>query len=159
MKLDETHNQGRFLMNKLMVQITVLFMLFVLTVFAGDVSKNLTSDIVGKWEIEPNKRTATGTIVFNDNGTYEINEKLTDGAGVGTKGEYKLYCESTPVRIDLCLDKCGKPGSEWTTRFGVVRLLDGGQMEIHTSPDGKYPSGFPDDTSDKYTMILTKVKK
>ncbi len=135
------------------------FMLMTLMAQAENVSEKVSSIIVGKWEIAPNKRTAKGAIVFNDNGTYEINEKLTDGGGVGTKGEYKLYCEMTPVRIDLCLDKCGKPGSKWTTLFGVVRILAGGQLEIHTSPDEKYPVGFSDNTSDKYTMILTNVKK
>ncbi len=135
------------------------FMLMALMAQAENVSEKVSSIIVGKWEIAQNKRTVTGTIVFYDNGTYEKNEKLIDGGGVGTKGQYKLYCELAPVRIDLCLDKCGNPGSEWTTLFGVVRVLADGQMEIHTSPDGKYPVGFSDDTSDKYTMILTKVKK
>lgn len=137
----------------------IVFILMAIFAYAEKGTEKVTSIIVGKWEIEPNKRTATGTFVFHENGTYEINEKLTDGGGIGTKGQYRLYCESTPVRIDICLDKCGKPGSEWTTLFGIVRVLAGGQMEIHTSPDGKYPEGFPDDTSDKYTMILTKVKK
>ena len=119
------------------------------------ISKEL---IAGTWEIAPNKRASKGSITFDQGGTYEMNEKLQDGAGVGTKGEYKLDTGVTPEKIDLCLDKCGKPGSEWTTRFGIMRVLPDEKVEIRTSPDGKYPTGFSNDTSEEYTMILTRAK-
>lgn len=119
--------------------------------------KEITQLIVGKWEIAPNKRASKGSITFDKNGSYEMHEQFHDGTGVGTKGEYKLNTDLKPSRIDLCLGECGKPGSEWTTRFGIIRVLSNEKLEIFTSPDGKYPSGFSDDTSDEYTMILTKA--
>jgi hypothetical protein len=121
-------------------------------------SKDVTQLIVGKWEIAPNKRVSKGSITFDKNGSYAMHEQLQDGSGVGTKGEYRLNSNVTPVKIDLCLDECGKPGSEWTTRFGIIRILSNEKLEIHTSPDGKYPSDFSDDTSSEYTMILTRAK-
>ena len=122
------------------------------------ISKDVTQLIVGKWEIAPNKRVSKGSITFDKNGSYAMHEQLQDGSGVGTKGEYKLNSNVIPVRIDLCLDKCGKPGSEWTTRFGIIRVLSNEKLEIHTSPDGKYPPDFSDETSNEYTMILTRAK-
>jgi hypothetical protein len=111
---------------------------------------------VGKWNLAPNKRAQSGAIEFKANGTYEMTEKLADGTGVGTKGQFKITAASEPYRIDLCLDKCGKPGSEWTTRFGIFRFLSDNELEIRTSPDGKYPSEFSKDKTEDYTMILTR---
>ena len=141
----------------------VLFFVITVTVYAQSIkegisSKDITQLIAGKWEIAPNKRASKGSITFDKNGSYEMHEQLHDGSGVGTKGEYKLNNNLKPIRIDLCLGKCGKPGSEWTTRFGIIRVLSDGKLEICTSPDGKYPAEFSDDISDKYTMILTRVK-
>ncbi|MCJ7819851.1 MAG: OmpA family protein [Bacteroidales bacterium] len=102
-------------------------------------SKDVAQLILGTWEMAPNKRASKGSITFDQGGTYEMNEKLQDGAGVGTKGEYNVNSSVKPVKIDLCLDKCGTPGSEWTTRFGIMRVLSNEKVEIHTSPDGKYP--------------------
>ncbi len=122
------------------------------------ITEDVTQLILGKWEILPNKRSSKGSIMFNQNGTYELNEQLQDGTGVGTKGEYKMNIDKTPVKIDLCLDKCSNPGSEWTTRFGILRVLSNEKLEIRTSPDNNYPSDFSNDTSEEYTMILTKPK-
>ena len=122
------------------------------------ISEDLTQLILGKWEIAPNKRSSKGSITFNQNGKYELHEQLQDGTGVGTKGEYKLNSDATPIKIDLCLDKCSNPGSEWTTRFGIIRVLTNEKLEIRTSPDSNYPSDFSDDTFEEYTMILTRAK-
>lgn len=125
-------------------------------------NKGATGDegqfILGTWEITPSKRVSEGSIVFNTDGTYALNERLQDGSGVGTKGEYILDGTSTPVRIDLCLGKCGKSGSEWTTRFGILKALSGETMQIRTSPDGNYPAEFSNDRSEEYTMILKRLQ-
>lgn len=107
----------------------------------------------------PNKRSSKGSITFDKNGNYEMHEQLQDGVGVGTKGQYLLNNDVTPARIDLCLDTCGKPGSEWTTRFGIIGVLPDGKLEIHTSPDDKHPSAFSDDTSGERTMVLTRAEE
>jgi len=107
----------------------------------------------------PNKRASKGSITFEKNGNYEMYEQLQDGVGVGTKGQYILNSNVTPATIDLCLDTCGKPGSEWTTRFGIIRVLSDGKLEIYTSLDDKHPSDFSDDTSGKRTMLLTRAKE
>ena len=123
-----------------------------------NISKDVVHLSVGKWDLSPNKRASKGALTFDQGGTYEMNEGLQDGSGVDTKGEYKLNSDVTPVRIDLCLDKCGKPGSEWTTRFGIMRVLSTEKLEIRTSPEGKYPSDFSSNTSEEYTMILNRAK-
>jgi hypothetical protein len=113
--------------------------------------------ILGEWQLQPNPRATEGSVVFSEKGTYELFERHPDGAGVSTKGQYRLDEKSFPSRIDLCLDKCGKAGSEWTTRFGIIRMLSDGKVEIRTSPDATYPQAFAEDpTSDEYTMILTR---
>jgi len=125
----------------------------------NNISKDITQLIVGTWEMAPNKRASKGSITFDKNGTYEMHEQLQDGTGVGTKGQYILNSNVTPATIDLCLEKCGKPGSEWTTRFAIIRVLPDGKLEIYTSPDDKRPSAFSDDTSGERTMILTRAKE
>jgi len=123
-----------------------------------DVPKDIAELIVGKWKISPNKRAKAGSIVFNKNRTYEMNEKFHDGTGAGTKGEYKLNSKVTPITIDLCLGQCGQPGSEWTTRFGILNVLSNDMLEIYISPDGKYASDFANDLTDGNTLMLTRVK-
>lgn len=128
------------------------------TVLNDNTSKDITQYILGRWEIAPNKRASEGYIVFDVNGTYEMYEKFHDGMGVTKKGEYLLYSNVTPVRIDICLEKCNNSGAEWTTLFGIIRVISDEKLEIHTSPDSNYPSGFSDDKSDMYTMILSRSK-
>ena len=117
---------------------------------------DLSQLILSKWTLAPNKRAAEGSIVFSDNGFYELSEKFHDGAKVGTKGQYLLNEKSSPTKIDLCVGKCGKPGSEWTTRFGIIRVLSEGKLEIHTSKTEKHPTAFPNDPTGEYSMILSR---
>ena len=153
--------QGGIAMNRIKVFcIFALFMLSAVAIYAQDatVKENIAQLIIGKWEIAPNKRAASGDITFDDKGNYEMNEIFHDGTGVGKKGEYKLNSDVSPITIDICLDKCGQPGSEWTTCFGILRALPDNKLEIYTSPTSKYPSDFPDDTKGEYTMILTRME-
>ncbi|MBN2056505.1 hypothetical protein JW905_16390 [bacterium] len=120
--------------------------------------EDMARGLVGTWLLAPNARASEGSIVFSDSGTYVLKEKHRDGTGVETKGEYILNAGVTPARIDLCLEKCGNPGSEWTTRFGIVRILASGAVEIFTSKDSHYPSAFPEDTTGEYSMLLTKAE-
>lgn len=117
-----------------------------------------TNKIDGKWAMAPNKRVKTGSISFYANSTYLMEERLQDGVGVSKKGEYKIDPNSSPPRIDICLQKCGRPGSEYTTSFGIFRFLPGQKLEIRSSPDAKYPVKFADDKTDGYTMILTRLQ-
>ncbi len=117
---------------------------------------DLSQLIPGKWNLAPNKRATEGTIDFSAKGTYELYEKHHDGAGVTTKGEYRLNEKSSPVRIDLCVGRCGAPGSEWTTRFGIIRVLPDGKLEIYTSKTEKHPSDFPKDPTGEYSMVLSR---
>jgi len=119
--------------------------------------KSIAQFIVGKWNISPNNRSSEGSIVFDASGGYEMKETLLDGDGVATKGEYKLDDNAEPSKIDLCLGKCDNPGSEWTTRFGIVRALSNGKVEIHISSDEKYPAVFSSDPLDQYTLVLTRT--
>jgi outer membrane protein OmpA-like peptidoglycan-associated protein len=123
-----------------------------------NVINDISQIIIGKWHIAENQRTVTGSIIFDENGLYEMNEKLQDGAGVGKKGEYKINQNITPCTIDICLGQCGQEGSEWVTLFSILRVLTSDKIEIHISPDGNYPSAFSDNTTDKYTMILTRTE-
>ena len=157
--------QGGIAMNRIkVICILALFMLSAVAIYAQDAtvkegnSKDIAQLIIGKWEIAPNKRAASGDITFDDKGNYEMNEIFHDGTGVGKKGEYKLNSDVSPVTIDICLGKCGQPGSEWTTYFGILRVLSNDKIEIYTSPTSKYPSDFPDDTKGEYTMILTRTE-
>jgi hypothetical protein len=119
--------------------------------------ENIAQKILGEWVIVPYNGVESGKIVFYDNGRYKSSEKHTDGVGVGKEGEYKLELSADPVRIDLCLGECGKPGSEWTTLFGILRFHDDDTLEIRTSPDSNYPKKFSKKQND-YTMMLTRGK-
>jgi hypothetical protein len=114
--------------------------------------------LVGKWDIAPYNDVKSGTMVFYDNGTYSVDEKRTDGLGVGRKGQYKLDLSTDPVRIDICLGNCGVSGSEWTTLFSILRFHSDDRLEIRTSPDSNYPKKFSKKEGDDYTMMLTRMK-
>ncbi|HUV31548.1 MAG TPA: hypothetical protein VMY05_10720 [Acidobacteriota bacterium] len=111
--------------------------------------------LIGEWIIAPRELVPSGDITFNDNSTFVKNEKHKDSTGVGMKGQYLLYEDQKPCGIDLCLEKCGQPGSEWTTLFGIVRVLEDGRAEIRTSPDSNRPKEFEKKAGD-YTMFLTR---
>ncbi|HUT65811.1 MAG TPA: hypothetical protein VMZ05_06645 [Spirochaetota bacterium] len=130
----------------------------VLPVQEGRGEETVSVRLVGKWDIAPYNGVRSGTMVFYDNGTYNIDEKHTDGTGVGRKGQYKLDLSTDPVRIDICLGNCGKPGSEWTTLFSILRFHSDDRLEIRTSPDGNYPQKFSKKEGDDYTMMLTRMK-
>ena len=138
----------------------VIFFIVVSTIYAQDtdVKGDIAQLIIGKWEIAPTTRVISGNITFDENGMYDLKEKFHDGSGGGTKGEYKLNCNVSPAKMCLCLGNCDQPGSEWTTRFGIIRILPDNKLEICTSPDGNYPSDFCDDKKNEYTMILTKIE-
>ncbi|MDP8267098.1 MAG: hypothetical protein P9L97_00085 [Candidatus Tenebribacter davisii] len=136
----------------------VIIFVFAGTIYAQDelVKEDITKLIVGKWEIATNKRAVSGDITFDENGKYDMNEKFHDGSGSGTKGGFELNCKTSPVTIKLCPGSC--PGSEWTNSFGIIQILEDGKLEIRTSPDGNYPTKFPEDKTGKYSLILTKVE-
>ncbi|HOP05929.1 MAG TPA: hypothetical protein PLF13_01425 [candidate division Zixibacteria bacterium] len=113
----------------------------------------LAEYLVGVWDITPNKRILSGDITFTAEGAYEKNEEHSDGK-VGDKGEYKLYPDQTPCGIDICLGKCGQ--SEWTTLFGIIRMLDDGRVEILTSPTSTRPTAFGEEPDPTHTMFLTR---
>ena len=123
-----------------------------------DVVQDLSKLILGKWQIAENGRAKSGTIFFQSNGLYEMDEKLQDGSGVGTKGGYKLNPKISPYTIDLCAGQCGAPGSEWTTRFGILRVISNDKIEIRTSPDANYPTDFSTDPLSEYYMVLNRIK-
>ena len=126
---------------------------------AVEKSEDITKILIGEWNLTPNQRILEGSIVFTKEGAYEMKEKLHDETIVGNKGEYRLMTDMEPARIKLCLDKCDKPGSEWTTSFGIIRVLPDGKLEIFNSPDGKFPDAFPEDpAASEYSMVLTKVE-
>ena len=112
----------------------------------------------GKWNIAPNQRLTQGDVEFKADRTYLLKERHHDKTWVTTKGQYRLYPSTNPVRIDLCLGRCGQPGSEWTTRFGIIRFLSNDQAEIETSPDKNHPAGFSGDSTSQYYLKLTRIK-
>lgn len=116
------------------------------------------ANLEGKWTMAPNKRVQKGTITFYANNTYLMEERLNDGSGVSHKGEFKINSQASPPRLDLCLQQCGAPGSEYTTSFSIFRFLPDGKLEIRSSPNRKYPVAFSDGTVDDYTMIMTRVE-
>ncbi len=92
----------------------VFFFLVVSTIYAqnAEVKEDISQIIIGKWEIAPTTRVASGNITFDEFGMYELKEKFYDGSGGGTKGEYKLNCNVSPAKMCLCLGNCDQPGSE-----------------------------------------------
>ncbi|MBN2322613.1 MAG: hypothetical protein JXQ30_02665 [Spirochaetes bacterium] len=126
-------------------------------VLLAQAGSSVAEKIIGEWEMAPYNGVVSGKITFSKNGTYESSEKHTDGIGVGKKGQYKIDASVTPVRIDLCLDKCGAPGSEWTTLFSILRFHSNDELEIRMSPDSNHPKEFAK-KGDDYTMMLKRLK-
>ena len=116
----------------------------------------LKQQIIGVWTIQPNNRTTTGTMVFKETSTYEMNETLKDNSSAGTKGEFTLDETVTPARLRLCLGKCNQPGAEWVTRFCILQLTSATTMEIYISTTGSFPDGFPEDKNAENYLILKK---
>jgi len=120
-------------------------------------SDEIPSLIIGEWTMLDENGNLKVSLIFKDNHNYEMTEARDAGMKVGRKGEYKLNVTSEPYAIDLCLEKCDSPGSEWTTYFGIIRFLSKDEIEIRTSPSGTRPDDF--DAADKeYTMILSRKK-
>jgi hypothetical protein len=120
-------------------------------------SDEIPSLIIGEWTMLDENNNLKVSLIFKDPYNYEMTEARDDGMKVSRKGEYKLYVSEKPYAIDLCLEKCGAPGSEWTTYFGIIRFLSKDEIEIRTSPSGTRPSEF--NAADKeYTMILSRKK-
>ena len=123
-----------------------------------DTVKDVSKIILGEWRIAENGRAKSGMISFQSNGLYEMDEKLQDGSAVGTKGGYKLNQDTSPYTIDLCVGQCEAPSSEWTSRFGILRIISNDKVEIRTSPDANYPTDFSVDPTDEYCMMLNRIK-
>jgi hypothetical protein len=120
-------------------------------------SDEIPSLIIGEWTMLDENGNLKVSLVFKDSHNYEMTEVRDEGMKVGRKGEYKLAVSSEPYAIDLCLEKCDSPGSEWTTYFGIIRFLSKDEIEIRTSPSSTRPAEF--DAADKeYTMILSRKK-
>jgi hypothetical protein len=118
-------------------------------------SDEIPSLIIGEWSMLDENGDLKAALFFKDASSYEMTEIHDDGTKVGRKGEYTLNLASEPYAVDLCLEKCGAPGSEWTTYFGIIRLLSNDEMEIRTSPTGTRSSAFDAADSD-YTLVLTR---
>lgn len=117
----------------------------------------IPSLIIGEWTMLDENGNLKVSLIFKDPHTYEMTEDHDGEMKVGRKGEYKLNVTSEPYAIDLCLEKCDSPGSEWTTYFGIIRFLSKDEIEIRTSPSSTRPGEF--DSADKeYTMILSRKK-
>lgn len=116
----------------------------------------LTEYLIGEWDLTPTKYRVSGDLTFRADGTYERMEMDPEGGGGGVKGQYILYPDLKPCGIDLCAGKCGREGSEWTTMFGIVRMLDDGRVEIQTSPSKNRPAKFGEEPDERYTMFLTR---
>lgn len=120
-------------------------------------SDEIPSLIIGEWTMHDENGNLKVSLIFKDPHNYEMTEARDGEMKVGRKGEYKLNVTEEPYAIDLCLEKCGVPGSEWTTYFGIIRFLSKDEIEIRTSPSGTRPGEF--DAADKeYTMILSRKK-
>ncbi|MDP8203144.1 MAG: hypothetical protein P9L95_01280 [Candidatus Tenebribacter mawsonii] len=140
------------------ILIIIVLLLVVNVIFTEEViaKKDIKQLIIGKWEIAANKRVTSGYIIFTEDGKYDLTEKYVDGSGGGTKGGYELNCKAMQATIKLCLGAC--PGSEWTNRFAIIRILSDDKLEICISSDGNYPSEFTEDKTSKNTMILTRIE-
>ena len=120
-------------------------------------SDQIPSLIIGEWTMHDENGNLKVSLIFKDQHNYEMTEARDGEMKVGRKGEYKLDVTSEPYAIDLCLEKCGAPGFEWVTYFGIIRFLSKDEIEIRTSPTGTRPDDF--DAADKeYTMILSRRK-
>ena len=116
----------------------------------------LAEYLIGAWDMAPTKYRVSGDLTFRADGTHERNEMDPKGGGGGVKGEYKLYPDQKPCGIDLCVGKCGREGSEWTTMFGIVRKLDDGRVEIQPSPSKDRPTEFAKEPDEMYIFQLTR---
>jgi hypothetical protein len=121
----------------------------------SEIASKKELSIIGTWAIEPNKHILEGELTFQTDGKYSKTEKGTDSSSATIKGEYEFDNSEQPITLDLCFGKCGGPGSEWTTRFGIMRFLSADKIEIRHSPTDKRPTEFTKER-DEYTLILTR---
>ncbi len=121
----------------------------------SDIAVKQDLTIIGTWAIEPSKHILDGELTFQADGKYSKTEMGTDSTSATIQGEYELDMSEQPITLDLCFGKCGGPGSEWTTRFGILRFLSADKIEIRHSPSDKRPKEFSKER-DEYTLILTR---
>lgn len=116
----------------------------------------LEKTLLGTWVIDFFGDLPDGGLVFRSDGTYTRSDTDTKGVSSAVTGPYELDTSVEPYALDLCIEKCGGPGSEWTTLFCILRFLPDGTMEIRMSPDGKRPAEFAEKPGEN-TWLLTRA--
>jgi hypothetical protein len=105
--------------------------------------------LVGEWTVIAKDSTYRVGLVVRDDGTYT--RQLVDAS---VTGPYKLDMKQTPYAIDLCVGKCGGPGSEWTTLFCIFRFHTADTLEVRYSPSGERFKEFAEEPDENTVFYL-----
>jgi hypothetical protein len=114
--------------------------------------------LIGEWTIAPINDLKPGELIVKDEKQYSLTRWDSDNIGSTITGEYKFDTSQEIYTIDFCLEKCGQPGSEWTTQVGILRFITKDEIEIQFSPDGVRPLEFTPKENDFYFLKLTRKK-
>jgi len=108
--------------------------------------------LIGDWIMVSSVNLDGGELHFSDDGKYVKKMNYKDKTAASISGPYITDMSKTPYTVDLCIGKCGAPGSEWTTQFCIFRFPSPDSLEIRISPDSKHPTEFakPDDKQTEF---------
>ena len=108
--------------------------------------------LIGEWTAISGDSTENVGLIIREDGTYT---RTTVDASV--TGPYDIDTTQSPYALDLCVGKCGGPGSEWTTLFCIFRFHTADTLELRPSPTGERYKEFADEPAENTIFYLRKT--
>lgn len=109
-------------------------------------------NLIGEWTVISTDSTHHVGLIVREDGTYtrmDVDASVT--------GPYELDTTQSPYALDLCISKCGGPGSEWTTLFCIFRFHTVDTLELRYSPTGERYKEFAEKPTENTVFYLLKT--
>ena len=109
-------------------------------------------NLIGEWTVISTDSTDDVGLIVREEGTYT--RMVVDGS---VTGPYDLDMTQSPYALDLCVSKCGGPGSEWTTLFCIFRFRTVDTLELRYSPTNERYKEFAENPAENTVFYFLKT--
>jgi len=120
----------------------------------AEVTPAAEPNLIGEWTVISTDSTDDVSLIVREDGTYT--RLIVDGS---VTGPYDLDMTQSPYALDLCVSKCGGPGSEWTTLFCIFRFNTADTLELRFSPTSERYKEFEEKPTKETVFYLLKTTK